>query len=858
MNLFELFVKIGVDDQASDKISNLSNNLSNGLKTAAKIGVAAVGAASAGVAALTKSSIDGYAEYEQLVGGVETLFKQSADVVQQYAANSYKTAGMSANEYMETVTSFSASLLQSLDGDTAAAAEKANLAITDMSDNANKMGTSMEMIQNAYQGFAKQNYTMLDNLKLGYGGTKEEMQRLLDDAEKLSGQKFDLSSYGDIVDAIHVVQTKMKITGTTAKEASTTISGSVSSMKSAWQNLVTGIADDNADLDTLIGNFVQSAETAADNIIPRLTQILSGMGSAIEQLAPVLADEIPGLITSVLPSLVSAGTQLVVGLTSGLIGALPNLIAAVPGIIESFANAISENSPSILASGITLLSMFTSGVNSAVPEFIENLPQIVDGFLGFITEKLPDILDKGVELLDRFAFGIIEYIPDLVAQLPAIINSITEFFVENFPKIVKKGGELLGKLLAGIIGAIPEIAVQLPAIITAIVDALEAGWDQLKNAGKYLLEGLWEGISDKVEWLKGKVSGVVNTIKEWFTGKDGFDEHSPSRVFATIGEFVIEGLAIGMENSKGEVMETAKDIIDDVKERFNSLPNVLTAIQDQSAQESVVEDAAALDKFSQSAKNAFSAFEGFGDSLRDVGELIGSDIVSGIGEMIDDMTGGANTVLNFAASLATLKETLTALKEAMNALKASEGVAGIVSSLGNMLGIGAAGATAGTAVAGTAGAAAAGGAGILAVIGEVLSGPVGWALLASGAIGAIGLGIAAATKNKNVSSPSQGASNAVDYRDIQDAYWYGNNRAFAGYDFSTDPYIYRQRTSAMNYYQQRMHTQIERLTDLVQEYLPQTANMQMVLDDGTLVGALTTSINSQLGQLEILAERGNI
>lgn len=814
MNLFELFVKIGVDDQASDKISNLSNNLSNGLKTAAKIGVAAIGAASAGVAALTKSSIDGYAEYEQLVGGVETLFKQSADVVQQYAANSYKTAGMSANEYMETVTSFSASLLQSLDGDTAAAAEKANLAITDMSDNANKMGTSMEMIQNAYNGFAKQNYTMLDNLKLGYGGTKEEMQRLLDKANELNAQQgiitdYQIDSYADIVDAIHVVQTEMGITGTTAKEASTTISGSVSSMKSAWQNLVTGIADDNADLDTLIGNFVESAETAAGNIIPRLTQILSGMGSVIEQIAPVLAAEIPNLITSVLPSLVSGGAQLVVGLVTGIINALPELIAAVPGIIESFVTAISENWPIISKSGITLLSMFTSGVSSAVPEFIENLPQIVDGFLGFI--------------------------------------------VENFPEIVEKGGELLGKLLAGIIGAIPEIAVQLPAVITAIVDALEAGWEQLKNVGKYLLEGLWEGISDKVEWLKGKVSGVVNTIKEWFTGKDGFDVHSPSRVFATIGEFVIEGLAIGMENSKGEVMETAKDIIDDVKERFNSLPNVLTVIQDQSAQESVVEDATALDKFSQSAKNAFSAFEGFGDSLRDVGELIGSDIVSGIGEMIDDMTGGANTVLNFAASLATLKETLTALKEAMNALKASEGIAGIVSSLGNMLGIGAAGAAAGT-----AGAAAAGGAGILAVIGEVLSGPVGWALLASGAIGAIGLGIAAATKNKNVSSPSQGASNAVDYRDIQDAYWYGNNRAFAGYDFSTDPYIYRQRTSAMNSYQQRMHTQIERLTDLVQEYLPQTANMQMVLDDGTLVGALTPSINSQLGQLEILAERGNI
>ena len=566
MNLFELFVKIGVDDQASDKISGLSSKLKNGLATAAKVGTAAIGAASAGIAALTKSSIEGYAEYEQLVGGVETLFKQSSDVVQQYAANAYKTAGLSANEYMNTVTSFSASLLKSLGGDTEAAAKYADMAITDMSDNANKMGTSMEMIQNAYQGFAKQNYTMLDNLKLGYGGTKEEMARLIKDASKLDKSiKANDMSFGNIVKAINAVQTEMGITGTTAKEASTTISGSVSSMKSAWQNLVTGIADDNADLDTLIGNFVQSAETAAGNIIPRLTQILSGMGSAIEQLAPVLSAEIPNLITSVLPSLVSSGAQLVVGLVTGIINALPELIAAVPGIIESFVNAISENLPSILEAGKTLLSMFTSGVSSAVPEFIENLPQIVDEFLGFITEKLPDILNKGVELLDRFAFGIIEYIPDLVAQLPAIITSITKFFVENFPKIVTKGGELLGKLLAGIIGAIPEIAVQLPKVITAIVKALNAGWEQLKNAGKYLLEGLWKGISDKIEWLKGKVSGVVDKIKSWFTGKDGFDEHSPSKWSKQVFRYVMEGGGEGLDAGLPGLMQSVGFVTDRVK-----------------------------------------------------------------------------------------------------------------------------------------------------------------------------------------------------------------------------------------------------------------------------------------------------
>lgn len=580
MNLFELFVKIGVDDQASDKISGLSSKLKNGLATAAKVGTAAIGAASAGIAALTKSSIEGYAEYEQLVGGVETLFEDLSWDVGQNAAKAFQTAGLSANEYMETAMSFAASLNQSLtriDGNIARSAEMTDQAIIDMADNANKMGTSIEMIQNAYQGFAKQNYTMLDNLKLGYGGTAQEMYRLLQRAAELDETfaktaNFSIDSKGhleaefaDITQAIHIVQTEMGITGTTAKEASTTISGSVSSMKSAWKNLVTGIASDNADLDTLIGNFVKSVETAAGNIIPRLTQILSGIGSAIEQIAPVLSAEIPNLITSVLPSLVSGGAQLVVGLVTGLVGALPELIAAVPGIIESFVNAISENLPSILESGKTLLSMFTSGVSSAVPEFIENLPQIVDGFLGFITEKLPDILNKGVELLDRFAFGIIEYIPDLVAQLPAIITSITKFFVENFPKIVTKGGELLGKLLAGIIGAIPEIAVHLPKVITAIVKALNAGWEQLKNAGKYLLEGLWKGISDKIEWLKGKVSGVVDKIKSWFTGKDGFDEHSPSKWSKQVFRYVMEGGGEGLYAGLPGLMQSVGFVTDRVK-----------------------------------------------------------------------------------------------------------------------------------------------------------------------------------------------------------------------------------------------------------------------------------------------------
>ncbi len=297
-------IKIKGDDSPFQKVLG---KIGSAVNTAVKASAAAVGAASAGVAALGTACINAYADYEQLAGGVETLFKDSAETIHSFADNAYKTAGLSANEYMETVTSFSASLLQSLDGDTEKAAAAADLAITDMADNANKMGTAMESIQYAYQGFAKQNYTMLDNLKLGYGGTKEEMQRLLADAEKLSGVKYDLSSYADVVEAIHVIQTEMGITGTTAKEASTTIQGSVASMKAAWANLMVGMADDTQNFDMLLSNFIESIGTVADNLLPRIGIVIEGMGKLVAGLAPEIASALPTLTNELLPNLVELG-----------------------------------------------------------------------------------------------------------------------------------------------------------------------------------------------------------------------------------------------------------------------------------------------------------------------------------------------------------------------------------------------------------------------------------------------------------------------------------------------------------------------------------------------------------------------
>lgn len=368
MDVFDLYAKIGLDKSeyesglkdAKGSMSNLAKSVGDGLKTVAKVGAAAVTAAATGVAALTKMSVEGYAEYEQLVGGVETLFKTSQSAVMAYAENAYKTAGMSANEYMSTVTSFSASLIQSLGGDTAKAAEIGDMAITDMSDNANKMGTSMEMIQNAYNGFAKQNYTMLDNLKLGYGGTKEEMQRLIADANKVkkaNGEMADLSidSFADVAEAIHIIQSEMGITGTTAREAASTIEGSLSMMKGAWQNLVVGMADENANMGVLIDNFVESVATAAKNLLPRIEQVLKGIGELITALAPVIADALPVLIESVLPSLLSAAVSLVTALVNGIIKALPAvydalLIGVQTILVEVFG--VSEKKAGEFADGV--------------------------------------------------------------------------------------------------------------------------------------------------------------------------------------------------------------------------------------------------------------------------------------------------------------------------------------------------------------------------------------------------------------------------------------------------------------------------------------------------------------------------
>lgn len=454
---------------------------------------------------LGKQSIQGFAEQEQLIGGVDTLFKANSAQVQQYANNAYKTAGMSANEYMATVTSFSASLLQSLGGDTKAAAEKADQAITDMSDNINKMGSDAQSVQNAYQGFAKANYTMLDNLKLGYGGTKEEMQRLLTDAEKISGIKYDISSYADIVDAIHVVQTEMGITGTTAKEAATTIEGSANSMKSAWSNLLTGMSNENLNLGDLVQNVVDSVGTFADNLIPRLQIMLPRFAEGLTQLANGLAPYVGPALETLLPPLM----QGIGGLVSGIVQALPAAVEAISAVI---------------------------------PMLVEQL-----------TILLPQIISAGVEIIAALASGIGENLPTLIPAVVDAIITITEGLIDHIDLLIIAAGQLIAGLAQGLIEAIPRLIGRLPEIISAIVNGLLKGLAAIGMVGQQLVEGLWNGIKNAGQWLYDKLSGWVSNIIGWIKGFLGI--HSPSKVFADeIGKFIPPGITLGVEQAMPRAM----------------------------------------------------------------------------------------------------------------------------------------------------------------------------------------------------------------------------------------------------------------------------------------------------------------
>ena len=555
------------------KANLISEGIMTGIKGLGKA-ISSVGSAFINVG---KQAVQSYAQYEQLVGGVDTLFGESSKKVQEYANNAFKTSGMSANQYMETVTSFSASLISSLDGDTAKASEVANRAIIDMSDNANKMGTDISMIQNAYQGFAKQNYTMLDNLKLGYGGNKTEMERLIADASQMTEVQKELGitvaegdmSFANIANAISVVQKNMGLMGTTALEASGTISGSTGSMQSAWQNLITGIADDNANFEVLVDNLVTSIVGKdgeggfINNMLPRIQQALDGIVKMVVSLTDTLLPKaveiginlITNLANSIkenLPALLESAKIILDTLINGILSVLPSLIPIALSILETLVRSILEALPMVLDAGIKAIVSLAEGINSMLPTLI---PLAIDAILNLVETLLDNIdllVDAGISLIMGLADGLINALPSLIDRIPIIFDKLMKALSNNMPKIWQSGIQLMMKLADGIVKATPQMLATIPSIMGSYIRGIMNYVANMGEAGKNLIQGFVYGILDTGAWLWNQISGFFGGIVDKI--KNFFGIHSPSKLFSDeIGKNLALGVGEGFSSTMSDV-----------------------------------------------------------------------------------------------------------------------------------------------------------------------------------------------------------------------------------------------------------------------------------------------------------------
>lgn len=561
-------------DTAWNAISSMSGKAVGALKGVATVGLAGVGTAVAALAGVGKSALDAYATYEQAVGGVDTLFKDASGTVQKYAAEAYRTAGVSANEYMTQVTSFSASLISSLGGDTAKAAELGNTAMIDMSDNANKMGTDIEAIQQTYQSLARGNYAMLDNLKLGYGGTKSEMERLIQDANKVkqaNGEMGDLSidKFSDVVQAIHIMQQQMGITGTTAKEAATTIEGSVGMMKAAWQNWLAELGKDNADINGLTKQLVDSVGTVIQNVGPRIAQIITGITAALPQLFSSLGGTLPALVMQILPPVLGAlgqlGTMLLTSATTWITTSLPQLLA-------QFQSWVTSSLPSFLQTGLTMITNLLQGIVQALPQIASTavtvlttlldglsaqLPQLIPigvnavlNLVQGILNNLPQIIDSGLKLILGLAQGLINALPDLVGKVPILIGQLVGGIINRLPQILQAGVQLLGALANGFISSVPRLIGSIPGMVGQIMHGFTSvNWG---SVGLNIITGI-AGAAGRL--VTAAVNAATNALN-WVKRKLGI--HSPSRVFRDqVGEMIGEGMAVGIDESASKVRKAA-------------------------------------------------------------------------------------------------------------------------------------------------------------------------------------------------------------------------------------------------------------------------------------------------------------
>ena len=572
-----------------------------------------------------KQAIGNYAEFEQLEGGVKKLFgDDTAKTVMDNANKAFSSAGMSANQYMETVTNFSASLISGLNGDTQEAARISDIAIRDMSDNANTFGTDMASIQNAYQGFAKGNFSMLDNLKLGFGGTQSEMARLINesgvlgDSMKVTAETVKDVPFDKMILAINKTQERMGIMGTTSKEASATIQGSTNAMKSAWQNMLTGMADENANFGELAKNFISTLVTedgkggVLGTLIPRVTQVITGMSEAISTMLPQviqsvvpliqqnlpiiisavqqaiqtivevlptivdaiapLIPQIVSMLISMLPQLIDAGIKILLSLVDGITQALPDLIKMLPKIIKDICTTLLDNLGLIIDAGIELIMALIDGLIEALPELIDYIPEIIDKVIVAITENLPKLIQAGIILIVKLAEGIIKAIPQLVSKIPQVISSITKGIATYYKNLFESGKELLLKLRDGIMNNLSELSRKVKEIPGKLKEWLIEGVSKIKDAGKELISGMWEGIKEKWNGLKEKVQNFGEGIVGKF--KNVFGIASPSKVMRDqVGKYLAEGIGVGFED---EMKNISRDMADAIPTNFDTSINAGT------------------------------------------------------------------------------------------------------------------------------------------------------------------------------------------------------------------------------------------------------------------------------------------
>ena len=608
--------------------------------------------AAAGIGKILSDSLQAGAALQQSLGGIETLFKDSAATVIANAEKAYKTAGMSANDYMEQVTSFSASLLQSLGGDTEAAAAAADMALTDMADNANKMGTDMERITDAYQGFAKQNYTMLDNLKLGYGGTKTEMERLLADAQKISGVEYDISNLNDVYQAIHVIQGELGITGTTALEASSTFSGSMASMKAAFSDLMANLATGRdigpsltalgetfftffqnnlvpmvgnifsalpATLSSLFGMAIQGMNLIADNadsILQMGIDLVTGIGGAIISALPYLAEAALNIVTSLGTAILSTdwiqlGSDTINSLRGSLDQAAAEILGTDGNIVQSVIDAIGSKLPDLLENGGTMVNQIVDGILGALPGLVDSALNLCVSFINMLVSNLPDILQTGKKILLNLIDGIRQTFPQILLSAGDAVAKLLSGLVQNLPQILAAGFDLIVSLIKGIGNAMPNI-------ITAAGDVAKKIWNAIKNinwiqVGKDIINGLINGIGAMASALwdaaKNIASSALNAIKSFF------GIASPSKVMRDeVGKWIPPGIAVGIEANTQPLTKALHDVSTLTTDSMQADMQVTSALTRAAVPPVSVYKAGISDTAANADDRIFSVLEGIDDS----------------------------------------------------------------------------------------------------------------------------------------------------------------------------------------------------------------------------------------------------